>query len=78
MAKKKLNSDEVLKKIGERLKQLRIEKGYSSYEQFAWDNELNRVQYWRMESGANVTIKSILKVIEIHNLTLEEFFKNIA
>jgi transcriptional regulator with XRE-family HTH domain len=77
MAKKNLNSDEILKKVGERLKQLRIAKGYSSYEQFAWDNELNRVQYWRMESGANFTIKSLLKIVAVHKITLEEFFRDI-
>lgn len=68
----------MLKKIGERLKELRIEGGYTSYEKFAWDNELNRVQYWRMESGANVTIKSLIKVVNIHKLSLEEFFKDIV
>jgi hypothetical protein len=78
MAKKKTTEEDMLKKIGERLKELRIEEGYTSYEKFAWDNELNRVQYWRMESGANVTIKSLIKVVNIHKLSLEEFFKGIV
>lgn len=56
MAKKKLTPEETLLAIGERLKALRIEKGFSSYEKFAWDNEINRVQYYRMEKGANITI----------------------
>lgn len=77
MAKKKFTEEEILKKIGERLKKLRIEKGYTSYEKFAWDNEINRVQYWRMESGVNITIKSLLKVLEAHKITLSEFFLNL-
>lgn len=77
MAKKKLTTEETLLAIGERLKTLRIEKGYSSYEKFAWDNEINRVQYYRMEKGANITIKSLLKVLEVHDLSLEEFFSHI-
>lgn len=74
MAKKKLTPDDTLLSIGKLLKELRVEKGYTSYEQFAWDNELNRVQYWRMEKGANITIKSLLKVLAVHKLTLVEFF----
>ena len=77
MAKKKLTPEETLLAIGERLKTLRIEKGFSSYEKFAWDNEINRVQYYRMEKGANITIKSLLKVLVVYGMTLEEFFKGI-
>lgn len=75
MAKKKLAHDEVLLLIGKTLKELRVKAGYRSYEQFAWDNELNRVQYWRMEKGVNITMKSLLKVLDVHNQTLIDFFK---
>ena len=75
MAKKKLAHDEVLLLIGKTLKELRVKAGYTSYEQFAWDNELNRVQYWRMEKGVNITMKSLLKVLDVHNQTLIDFFK---
>ena len=61
-------------KIGERIRELRIKAGYKSYENFAFDNEINRVQYGRMEKGANFTLASLLKVIDIHKITLEEFF----
>ncbi len=66
-----------LKKIGEKLRDLRKGAGYKSYENFAFDNEINRVQYGRMEKGANVTVGSLLKVLEIHRLTLEDFFKGL-
>ena len=75
MAKtKKDNADKRLQKIGAKIKKLRIEAGYTSYEDFAWENELNRVQYWRMEKGSNFTINSLLKILDVHRLTLEEFF----
>ncbi len=61
-------------KIGERLRELRKKAGYKSYENFSFDNELNRVQYGRMERGANITLASLLKVLDIHKLSLEEFF----
>lgn len=70
---------EILIKIGKRLKELRIENGYSSYETFAFENELPRVHYWRIEAGkTNLTIRSLLKILEIHNITIQEFFKDLA
>ncbi len=64
-------------KIATRLKELRINAGYSSHESFAWDNDINRVQYWRIEKGTNITIKTLLIVLDIHKISLEEFFKDI-
>ena len=66
-----------LKKAGEKLKKLRLQAGYKSAETFAFDNELNRVQYWRMEKGANFTMQSLMKVLDIHKLSLEDFFKGL-
>lgn len=68
--------DTLLKVIGYRLTELRKRKGYSSHENFAWDHDLPRAQYWRLEKGkANFTIKTLIKVLAIHNLTIEEFFR---
>jgi transcriptional regulator with XRE-family HTH domain len=64
-------------KIGERLRELRKKAGYKSYENFAFDNEINRVQYGRMEKGTNMTLVSLLRVLDIHKITFEEFFKGI-
>jgi hypothetical protein len=66
-----------LSKIGERLRELRKGAGYKSYENFAFDNELNRVQYGRMEKGANMTIASIMRVLDVHKVSLEDFFKGL-
>lgn len=67
-----------IKKVAERIKQLRIDSEYSSYETFAFDKEINRVQYWRVESGQNITLKTFFKILQIHNLTPEEFFKDFS
>lgn len=67
--------DKQIKAIAEHLKYLRIEKGYVSYEYFAWEHKIPRVQYWRMEKGSNFTLKSLLRVLNAHNLTLQEFFE---
>lgn len=62
--------------IGSKIKKLRKDKGYSSYETFANEYELNRVQYWRVEKGQNITMKTLLKILSIHGLSLKEFFKD--
>ena len=66
---------EILEKIGYKLRELRIKKGYSSYETFAFDNNLPRMQYWRIEKGkTNITIKSLVKILKLHSISLAEFF----
>lgn len=68
--------DPEILKIANKIKALRIKNGYSSHETFAWDNNLNRVQYWRIENGSNITLKTLLKILDIHNISLSEFFKD--
>ena len=64
-----------LERIGAKLTELRKQKGYTSHEDFAYDFDIPRVQYWRMEKGkTNLTIKSLCRLLTIHKLTLEEFF----
>lgn len=76
--KEKEEVDPRIKSIAEKLKQLRKDKGYKSYETFAWDNDINRVQYHRMEKGENFTMKSLLKILDVHKLTLQEFFADMT
>ena len=64
-----------IQKIADKLRKMRIEKGFTSYEHFAWDNEIGRQQYWRIEKGRNFTMQTLLKILDIHKITLEEFFK---
>ena len=71
------NYDTTIAKIASKIKRLRVQRGYTSYETFAYDNELPRVQYWRMEKGTNFTIKNLLKILEIHQISIEEFFSDL-
>lgn len=68
------DADPRLKQIAQKLKQLRLDKGYSSYEAFAFDHELPRVGYGRHEQGSNLTLKSLLRLLDIHQISLAEFF----
>ena len=63
--------------IGNRIKFIRISAGYKSYEVFAWENNLSRIQYWKMEKGTNCTLKSLHKVLKIHDLTYKDFFDSL-
>jgi transcriptional regulator with XRE-family HTH domain len=73
---KKIGSDEWIELISRKLKELRKEK-YSSYENFALDHGLDRKQYWRVEAGANITIKTLIKILAIHRLDISTFFREL-
>lgn len=65
---------ERIKAIGYKIKELRIKAGYTSYEKFAIENDFESRQYWRLENGQNLTIKTLMKITDAHKITLEEFF----
>ncbi|MBT1703968.1 helix-turn-helix domain-containing protein [Chryseosolibacter indicus] len=65
----------VLEQIGLKLQGLREKKGYDSIKDFALDHDLPLIQYWRIEKGkANITIKSLNKLLSIHSMSVEDFF----
>ena len=72
--KPKLDSVRELKRLGERIKQLRISKGYTSYEYFAYEHNISRAQFGRYEKGQDLRLSSLIKVINAFDLTLLEFF----
>ncbi|WP_136468757.1 helix-turn-helix domain-containing protein [Flagellimonas onchidii] len=75
MTKEELS--EKRKSISKRIKELRLASGYTSYETFAIDKGFSRRGYWSLENGGNFTINTLLKITEIHNITLIEFFKGV-
>ena len=69
---------EILIKIGKRIRELRIKKGFGNYEEFAWTNELSRSHYGKMETGtANFTMKSLLKILKVHDISIKKFFSEL-
>jgi transcriptional regulator with XRE-family HTH domain len=65
----------MLADIGIHLARLREKKGYTTIREFAQKYDLPEIQYWRMEKGkANITLKSLMKILTIHKITLEDFF----
>ena len=71
---KKIDEADVMKKLGARIRQLRIAKGYTSQEIFAYEHDLNRVQYSRYERGEDLRFSTLIKVIQIFDMSVEEFF----
>lgn len=69
--------DKELKKIGDRLKQLRVDAGIETQQEFCDRYNFQQKQLWRLESGENFQMTTLLRILEIHNLTLKEFFDGI-
>jgi hypothetical protein len=74
---KKVTSESIEKQIenlGQRIRKLRVKKGYTNYEFFAYENKVGRSQYAKYEKGTDMHFSSILKIIEAHGITIKEFF----
>ena len=65
----------MLADIGSCLAELRLKKGYPTIKAFTERYDLPEIQYWRIEKGkANITLKSLSKILRIHRLSLHDFF----
>ena len=73
----KKDNIEELNAIALRLKELRQAKGYSNYEHIAFALEMSRSAYWRLETGANFELKTLIKICRLLDISLEDFFKGI-
>lgn len=71
--KKKVVNPEILK-LAKRIKELRIKKGYTNYEYFAYDKGFSRSQYGRYEKGEDIRFSSLMKLIDAFGMTPGEFF----
>jgi len=69
-----LDPDEQLRKLGERIKDLRTKEGYTSYEYFAYEHNISRAQFGRYEQGQDLRFSSLIKVLNAFGMTLSEFF----
>ncbi len=74
VGKVKAAPEAYLKQLGERIRALRIAKGYSSHEIFAYEHNFPRAQYGRYERGQDVKYSSLIKIVAAFDMTLEEFF----
>ena len=61
-----------LDKINIKIRNKRIELGYNSAEQFAFENKLNRSTYQRVEQGKNMTLDTLVKVAQALKIDIKE------
>lgn len=73
-ARTELDTEDQLEKLGDRIKQLRIAKGYTSYEYFAYEHNISRAQFGRYEQGQDLRFSSLVKICNAFGMTLDEFF----
>ena len=69
-----MNKKEEIDKLAKRINSLRKQKGYKSYETFAFDKGIPRAQYGRYENGTDIQYTSLLKLAKAFDMSLEEFF----
>lgn len=74
--KSQISEDRRLEEIGNLVRALRKANTNLSAENFANEKGFDRVQYSRIENGANITMKTLLKIIDAHNISLSEFFSS--
>lgn len=63
-----------IEQLAARIRQLRKDAGYSSFEEFANDKGIHRAQFGRYEKGQNMRYTSLVKVAGLFGMTLQEFF----
>lgn len=72
--KNQLNAGDQLTKLGNRIRELRKKKGYTSLEIFAYEHGFGRTQYARYENGEDLRFSTLVRLVNCFDMTLEEFF----
>lgn len=60
--------------LGARIKHLRLAKGYTNSEYFAYEHNIPRAQLGRYERGEDMRFSSLVKIVRAFDMSLEEFF----
>ena len=69
-----IRDKETLKKLGDRLKEIRKSQGHKSSEAGAGVYGVNRVQYSRYEAGRNIEYLTLIDLINNMGIPVSEFF----
>ncbi len=70
------NHDAFLTKLSKRIRSLRKQKGFSSYELFSYDIEISRAGMAKYESGnfTDIRLRTLLKIIDGFDMSPKDFF----
>ncbi|PWV56346.1 helix-turn-helix domain-containing protein [Chitinophaga sp. S165] len=70
--------DDFMEKLSKRIKTLRKQNGFNSYELFAYDIEISRAGMSKYEAGAfdDIRMRTLLKIIDGLGISPKEFFSD--
>jgi transcriptional regulator with XRE-family HTH domain len=71
-----LEVDQKLVQIGNKVRQLRKAKS-PNYEDFARENNINKVTLNKIEKGESVSLRLFINVIQKLGISLQDFFKGL-
>ena len=74
MAKSAKEKPKEILQLAKRIRQLRKEKGYTSQETFAYDNDYTLSYFSRLERGEDIRFSSLNKVCKALGIDLKTFF----
>lgn len=79
MAGKKIEKidQEYYKRLGKRIKDLRIGAGYKNADFFAYDHGIGRSQYSEYERGKDMRLSTLRKLATAHGITVAELLKGL-
>lgn len=66
--------DEMISRVGKRLRALRKENGYTNHEKFAYKHDISRSQYGAYEKGTDMRLTTFFKLLSILKISPREFF----
>ena len=72
---KTVNADKEMKQLGARIRELRKKKGYTNGETFANEHDIHRVQWNRYEAGKDLYFSTLVKIIKVLEVSVDEFFE---
>lgn len=61
-------------KLGARIKQLRIEAGFTNADDFAFEHSFTPSAYRGLERGGNIEYNTLIRILNSHGLTYIDFF----
>ena len=64
------------KLIAARIREIRNKKGWSQ-QQLANLLDIEKKQIWRVENGENYTIETLIRILDVFEMSLAEFFGGI-
>lgn len=68
---------EMARLVGARIRELRIAKGYSSYEDFAYKHDMGTSQFGRYERGDTfIQLDTLVRVLDALDVTFAVFFNS--